>query len=97
MKATEYKPSTLESTGNKTVAELSEVGRDALNTGKGYLEDFTNQYGDKMQQGLNTAKGALKNTSGEVNAWVKKNPLASLGIALGAGLVIGKLFMSKRE
>ena len=96
MKATEFKNQN-DLSSNRPLGEIVDAGKDALNSSKNFVEGFAPDYSKKMQEGLNTVKEKLKASSSDVNTWVKANPLAAVGIAVGAGLLIGKLFISSKK
>lgn len=81
---TQYGTNTTENAGKKV--------DDAIETGRKYIDDVSSDYSKKFQEGFEVAKEKAQSATNEVNEWVQKRPLMALGIALGAGVVIGRIF-----
>jgi len=67
---------------------------EAITSGTKFFEEASKEYGQKIKEGYDTAKEKAQVAGSEVNEFVKKKPIMALGIALGAGWLIGRVFTS---
>lgn len=75
-------------------SSASNIRDEALDTAyevKDELRSAANQAGRRMRGFLNSATDELNNVTDSVTAQVRKNPVQSSLIALGAGFIIGSL------
>lgn len=69
------------------IAELRAVARDA----QSLIRAFAAEYGEQLQEAGDSAREAAR----EIDAQVRRNPWAAVGIAAGAGLLLGLLLGRK--
>ena len=67
---------------------------EAIDTGRKYIDELSTEYSKKFKDGFEVVKEKTQLASTEINAFVKQRPLVALGVALGAGLIIGRMFAS---
>lgn len=79
-----------ENTGSNIGKKVDE----AIDTSKKYFDEVSNNYGQKLKEGCDVAKEKAQMAGTEINAWVQRKPLMALGVALGAGLLLGRAFSS---
>jgi len=69
------------------IAELRAVARDA----QSLIQAAAAEYGEQLQEAGDSAREAAR----EIDAQVRRNPWAAVGIAAGAGLLLGLLLGRK--
>lgn len=82
------KNSTTQSTSDNTSQKIGS----ALESGRKFLDETAGEYGTKIKEGYDMAVEKAKIAGTEVNDFVQKRPLLALGVALGAGVIVGRLF-----
>jgi ElaB/YqjD/DUF883 family membrane-anchored ribosome-binding protein len=59
------------------------------------VSDIASNYSEKLRNGFQTVKERASTAGTDVNQWVQKRPLLAIGIALGSGVVIGRMLASR--
>ncbi len=76
---------------NKTLKN----SEDAISDGLDMLKDKAGEYEKSIRSSLEPIYNRGQDLTKDVGGWVKKNPVAAAGIALAAGVVIGKILLSR--
>ncbi len=84
----------MKNSNQQTTENVSAKVDEALTHGVKFFEETSKEYGQKIKEGYDAAKDKAQIAGTEVNEFVKKKPMMALGIALGAGWLIGRVFTS---
>lgn len=68
---------------------------DAISDGLDMLKDKACEYEKSVRSSIEPIYNRGQDLTKDAGAWVKKNPVAAAGIALAAGVVIGKILLSR--
>lgn len=77
-------------TPESTIGKASEV----IDQGARIFGESTKEYGQKIKEGYEVARDKAQFIGAEVNDFVQKRPLVSLGLAVGAGMLLGRAIKS---
>lgn len=70
--------------------------QDLVNDSRRHLNDAASRFGDQFGDASTEAEELLLAQKERASDWIKSNPLTAVGIALGAGVLLGALLRDRR-
>ncbi len=71
--------------------------KDVLQESKSFGQDLMHTASEKLSAGYDTFRGDAEKMGSQLMKTVKKHPLLAVGVAVGAGWLVSRLFSSRRQ
>ena len=87
----------MKNTTRLTAENLDNKAIHTLEVGKEEIENAAADVTQKVKNGISFAQHKVEDVTSFTNEWVRKRPLAAIGVALGAGMLLGRAFVSMKN